>query len=88
MKIPPHRVPPTASLPHIGWREWLSLPDLGISGIKAKIDTGARTSALHAFDLSITTIEGEPWAEFEVHPLQRSRASAVKVASPILGCMK
>jgi hypothetical protein len=56
--------------------------------MKAKIDTGARTSALHAFGLSVSMRDGEPWAQFEVHPMQRSRADASKVTTPILGFKK
>ncbi|MEX2587740.1 MAG: RimK/LysX family protein [Actinomycetota bacterium] len=69
----------------IGWREWLALPDLGVEAIKAKIDTGARSSALHAFGLRQYTVDGEPWVSFEIHPQQRSRAGAVKVRCPVEG---
>jgi hypothetical protein len=56
--------------PIIGWREWLSLPELGIVKIKAKIDTGARTSALHAFALKPLMIDGKNKISFDIHPFQ------------------
>lgn len=66
-----------------GWREWVGLPDLGIEWVKAKLDTGARSSALHAFDVETFRRDGEQWVRFEVHPWQRSAADAVRAELPV-----
>ncbi len=68
---------------NIGWREWVGLPDLGAPWIKAKIDTGARSSSLHAFDLETFDRDGIEWARFSVHPWQKSDNDALPVETPI-----
>ena len=67
----------------IGWREVVSLPDLGLDGIPAKIDTGARTTALHADQIRQITVKGQDWVEF--HPDHAALADVDLIARPLVG---
>lgn len=67
----------------LGWREWVSLPCLGIASIKAKLDTGAKTSALHAWDLSLRKVDGQQWISFRVHSMQQDEAASVVCEAPL-----
>ena len=67
----------------LGWREWVSLPGLGIAAIKAKLDTGAKTSALHAWDLSFHMVDGRQWIRFRVHQVRRGKAMSVVCEAPL-----
>lgn len=68
----------------VGWREWAVLPDLNIRAIKVKIDTGARTSALHAVDIERERSNGKDLVNFIVQPLQRNNAVVIKAQAPLV----
>ena len=74
----------SGSLPLIGWRERLALPELGVSSVKAKIDTGARSSALHAFDIEFFDREGVAFVRFRVHPTQKNKKKTITVEAKLL----
>lgn len=68
----------------IGWREWVQLPEFGITEIKAKIDTGADNSSLHAFNMRRFERSGVPYIRFDVHPRQRKRTPNITCEAEIV----
>ncbi|WP_210439280.1 ATP-dependent zinc protease family protein [Nocardioides xinjiangensis] len=82
----PPEPPEQPAQPHVvvGWREWVALPQAGLPWVKAKIDTGARSSSIHTFDLESFDRDGEEWVRFSIHPWQRSDEDHVELALPVL----
>lgn len=76
-----HNNPPLSCL---GWREWVSLPQLHVKQIKAKVDTGARTSALHAFDIKFFKVENIQKVSFTILPVQHSKRHRVRVSHDLI----
>ena len=74
--------------PVIGWREWVGLPDFGVATIKAKVDTGARTSSIHAFGLEEFRRGRREMVRFSIHPEQDSKRHEVVVEAPIVDWRK
>ena len=68
----------------LGWREWLSLPLLGVPHIKAKIDTGARTSALHATKMRVVRRGGKRFIRFHTYPIQKNNDIMVECLAPLV----
>lgn len=74
---------PTHSTTLAGWREWVQLPSVGVPWIKAKLDTGARTSSIHAYKVKPFTRDGEEWVRFTVRPWQDSIEDETVVECPV-----
>jgi hypothetical protein len=68
----------------IGWREWVSLPQLGVDAVKAKVDTGARSSTLHAWDVDVVDRPGGPLVRFVVHPRQHDLSLTVVTTAELV----
>lgn len=67
----------------LGWREWVRLPELGVDRIKVKVDTGARSSSLHAYDVERVERDGETHLRFGIHPVQRDDSVVVEAEVPL-----
>ena len=74
---------PPSQRPTIGWREWVILPEFEIPSIKAKVDTGARTSSLHAFDIEPFLRGEKRMVQFKVHPEQRDSSLTITAEAPL-----
>ncbi|WP_019509570.1 RimK/LysX family protein [Pleurocapsa sp. PCC 7319] len=74
----------TQQLPIIGWREILSLPELNVDHVKAKIDTGARSSALHAFHCQEFKLQDRSMIRFQIHPIQHNNQQTILAEAELL----
>lgn len=80
----PNTAASSSSLVTVGWREWVGLPEIGLLAIKAKVDTGAATSALHAFDIRAERDGGALVARFQVHPIRKPARLVVQCVAPVV----
>ncbi|MGJ8696495.1 MAG: ATP-dependent zinc protease family protein [Verrucomicrobiaceae bacterium] len=74
---------PESNLLTVGWREWVALPEIGIKAIKAKIDTGARTSCLHTASYEVFQKDGRDWARFIAHPIKSDPSTETESEAPV-----
>ncbi len=68
----------------IGWKEWCAFPDLGLPAVRAKTDTGARTTALHAYDIIPFKKGGVAYVRFKVHPLHKTKLVIKSCSAPMV----
>lgn len=68
----------------IGSEEWCAFPTLGIPAIKSRVDSGAKTSSIHAFNIQIFKRNNQSWVSFEIHPLQQDRNTSVRCEAPVI----
>jgi len=68
----------------VGWREWVTLPELGISQLEAKVDTGAKTSAIHAYELQPFEQDGQAYVRFGIHPDRHNTTLSLHCQAPII----
>lgn len=68
----------------IGSEEWCSFPELGIPAIKARVDSGAKTSSIHAFNIQPFRRSGKTWVSFEIHPIQNNRRTVIRCERPVI----
>jgi hypothetical protein len=80
----PKKKKKSSACPVIGWREWVGLPDFGVDKIKVKVDTGARTSALHAHRITKFTKDNATYVRFFVHPTQRKKKPEIECTALVV----
>ena len=68
----------------VGSEEWCSFPSLSIPAIRARVDSGAKTSSIHAFNIQSFSRNGQRWVSFEVHPIQNDRKTTIRCESPVV----